>query len=125
MKTSHQPTTLVLFFALLSLLATTTVAAMTLPEKLAPVPVYSGAKIVQVMEMGTSAMAMLEAKTTPQALLEFYKKEMEGKGWKTAFQAQQEDSAVIHFTKGKDAVQITAGNGDEGMTSYQMVFVAQ
>lgn len=123
MKTSHKIAALVPFFALL-FLVTTAMAAMKLPDKLAPVPVYSGAKIVQVMEMGTSAMAMLEAKTTPQALLEFYKKEMEGKGWKTAFQAQQEDGAVIHFTKGQDALQITAGNGDEGMTSYQMVFVA-
>lgn len=96
--------------------------AMELPSKLAQVPVYSGAKIVQVMDMGNSAMAMLEVKADNQALMKFYKKEMEGKGWKTAFQAEQEDNAVIHFTKDNQTIQVSAGK-DGDKTSYQMVFM--
>jgi len=96
--------------------------AMDLPNKLAQVPVFSGAKIVQVMDMGNSAMAMLEVKADNQALMKFYKKEMEGKGWKTAFQAEQEDNAIIHFTKDNQTIQISTGK-DGDKTSYQMVFM--
>lgn len=97
-------------------------SAMELPSKLAQMPVYSGAKIVQIMDMGNSAMAMLEVKADNQALMKFYKKEMEGKGWKTAFQAEQEDNAVIHFTKDNQTIQVSAGK-DGDKTTYQMVFM--
>jgi hypothetical protein len=99
-------------------------AAMELPSKLAAVPVYSGEKIVQVMDMGNNAMAMLEVKADNQSLMKFYKQEMQGKGWKTAFQAEQEDNAVIHFTKDSETIQISAGKGEKGLTAYQMVYIS-
>jgi hypothetical protein len=114
---------LVKFFLLL-LVTAPPLAAMELPNKLALVPVYSGAKIVQVMDMGNSAMAMLEVNADNQALMKFYKQEMQGKGWKTAFQAEQEDSAVIHFTKGSETIQISTDKGEKGLTAYQMVYMS-
>jgi hypothetical protein len=99
--------------------------AMELPSKLSKVPVYSGSKIIQIMDMGTNSMAALEVKADHDALMKFYKKEMQEKGWKTAFQVEQEDNAVIHFTKDNQTIQISANKGEEGVTLYQMVFVGQ
>jgi hypothetical protein len=124
---TKKPTKMLLVpLAIASLWLTTTFAAMQIPEKLAPAPLYSGAKIIQVMDMGQSSMAMLQTKASLEALIEFYKKAMKEKGWKVAFQAEQEDNAIIHFTKDKMAIQITASKGDEdGMLHYQMVAVEQ
>lgn len=123
MKPSSLPSRLLITLFLLFLASASPLAAMELPSKLAGVPVYSGAKIIQVMDMGNSAMAMLEVKADNQALMKFYKQEMQGKGWKTAFQAEQEDSAVIHFTKDSETIQISAGKDEKGLTSYQMVYI--
>jgi hypothetical protein len=99
---------------------------MELPSKLSQVPLYTGTKIIQVMDMGNSSMAMLNVKADREALVKFYKKEMQATGWKIAFQVEQEDNAVIHFTKDTQTVQISANKGDEeGITMYQMVFVGQ
>ncbi len=99
--------------------------AMALPSNLSQVPVYSGSKIVQVMDMGNNSMAALEVKTDRDVLINFYQKEMQEKGWKKAFQVEQEDSAVIHFTKDNQTIQISANKGEDGMTLYQMVFMEQ
>lgn len=99
--------------------------AMTLPSQLSEVPVYSGSKILQVMDMGNNSMASLEVKADHAVLIGFYQKEMQEKGWQKAFQAEQEDSAVIHFTKGQQTIQISASKGENGMTLYQMVFIGQ
>ena len=98
---------------------------MDLPSKLSQVPVYPGSKIVQVMDMGNSSMAALEVKADSDTLLKFYKKEMQGKGWKTAFQAEQADTAVIHFTKDNQTIQISANKAEKDALSYQMVFIGQ
>jgi hypothetical protein len=98
--------------------------AMDLPEKLKDVPLYPGSKIVQTMDMGANSMVMLQVKADRDAVLEFYKKDFKGKGWKVAFQAEQEDSALIHFTKNNEMVQVNVQHGDEGdegMVNYQIV----
>lgn len=123
MKPCSLTSRLLAMLFLLLLAVASPLAAMELPSKLAAVPVYSGAKLVQVMDMGNSAMAMLEVKADNQALMKFYKQEMQAKGWKAAFQAEQEDSAVIHFTKDSETIQISAGKGEEGLTAYQMVYI--
>jgi hypothetical protein len=123
MKLSSLTSPLLAMLFLLVFATASPLAAMELPSKLASVPVYSGAKIVQVMDMGNSAMAMLEVKADNQALVKFYKQGMQGKGWKIAFQGELEDSAVIHFTKGSETIQISTDKGEEGLTSYQMVYI--
>jgi hypothetical protein len=123
MKSRSLTSPLLAMLFLLALANVLPLAAMELPSKLAAVPVYSGAKIVQVMDMGNSAMAMLEVKADNQTLMKFYKQEMQAKGWKTAFQAEQDDSAVIHFTKDSDTIQISAGKDEKGLTAYQMVYI--
>ncbi|MFH0785931.1 MAG: hypothetical protein V2B20_28825 [Pseudomonadota bacterium] len=104
---------------------TTGFAAMDLPAKLSEVPVFSGSKIVQVMDMGESSMAALEVKADRDALVKFYKDAMQAKGWKTVFQIEQEDGAVLHFMKDNKTIQISANIGEEGKLSYQMVFIGK
>jgi hypothetical protein len=123
MKPNSLTSRLLITLFLLILCAASPLAAMELPSKLAAMTVYSGSKIVQVMDMGNSAMAILEVKAGSQALVKFYKQEMQGKGWKIAFQGELEDSAVIHFTKGSETIQISTDKSEEGLTSYQMVYI--
>jgi hypothetical protein len=125
MKTHRIANTMFAQILLLCFFVSSGFAAMELPSKLSQVPVFPGSKIVQVMDMGSNAMASLEVKTDSDALMKFYKKEMQDKGWKAAFQAEQADTAVIHFTKDNQTVQISAGKGDQGALVYQMVFVGQ
>lgn len=100
--------------------------AMEIPTKLKEVPIYSGSKIVQVMDMDNNSMAMLTVKADREALLDFYKQSMKAKGWKVAFQAEQEDNAMVHFTKDNQTIQITVQNGDEeGMLQYHLLAVGQ
>lgn len=110
---------------LLSFWVTKGFAAMELPAKLSHVPVFSGSKIIQVMDMNDNSMAALEVKADRDALIKFYKDEMNGKGWKTVFQAEQEDSAVLHFMKDNKTIQISANKEEGGKLSYQIVFMGQ
>jgi hypothetical protein len=125
MKSNRTFTMALIYVVLLSFWVTTGFAAMELPEKLSQVPVFSGSKIIQVMDMGDNSMAALEVKADRDALIKFYKDEMKGKGWKTVFQAEQEDSAVLHFMKDNKTIQISANKEEEGKLSYQMVFMGQ
>ncbi len=99
--------------------------AMELPAKLSQLPIYSGSKIVHVMDMGDNSMAGLEVKADREALIKFYKKVMQDKGYKIALQVEQEDNAFVHFTKDTQTIQISANKGEEGVTLYQMVFIGQ
>jgi hypothetical protein len=125
MKTNWLTNKMLVQIFLLCFLFTSGFAAMELPSKLSQVPIYSGSKIVQVMDMGNSSMASLEAKTDSDTLIKFYKKEMQDKGWKAAFQAEQADTAVIHFTKDNQTIQISTNKGEQGALLYQMVFIGQ
>ena len=100
-------------------------AAMDLPEKLVPAGVYQGAKIIQVMESGTTSMAMVEVKATRDDVLEFYKQKLKQQGWKIAMQVEQEDSAVIHFTKDKMAIQVNVNQSEDGLLQYQLIGLEQ
>jgi hypothetical protein len=104
----------------------TAFGAMELPSKLKEVPLYSGSKIIQVMDMGTGSMATLSVKASRDALLDFYRQKMKANEWKIAFQAEQEDSAVIHFSKGKQMIQLSVQKGEtEGDLQYNLLSVDQ
>ena len=77
------------------------------------------------MDMEDNSMAALEVKADRDALIKFSKDEMKGKGWKTVFQVEQEDSAVLHFMKDNKTIQISASKEEEGKLSYQIVFIGQ
>jgi len=125
MKSNRIFTIALIHVVFLSFWVTTGFAAMELPAKLSQVPVFLGSKIIQVMDMDDNSMAALEVKADRDALMKFYKDEMQGKGWKTVFQAELEDSAVLHFMKDNKTIQISANKEEEGQLSYQMVFIGQ
>ena len=125
MKANRIFTMALIHIALLSFWVTTGFASMELPDKLAQIPVFSGSKIIQVMDMGDNSMAALEVKADRDALIKFYKDEMQGKGWKKVFQADQEDTAVLHFMKDNKTIQISANKEEEGKLSYQIISFGQ
>ena len=125
MKSNRIFTIALIHLVFLFFSVTTGFAAMELPSKLSQVPVFLGSKIIQVMDMDDNSMAALEVKADRDALMKFYKDEMQGKGWKTVFQAELEDSAVLHFMKDNKTIQISANKEEEGQLSYQMVFIGQ
>ena len=101
-------------------------AGMDIPDKLKDVPLYSGTKIVQVMDMDKHAVAVLTVKADRDALVDFYKQSMKTAGWKLAFQAEQEDGAVLHFTKEDHSLQVSVQKGDEdGTINYQLAAISQ
>lgn len=125
MKTNRIFKMMLVQICLLGLCYVQSFGAMSLPSNLSQVPIYSGSKIVQVMDMGNNSMAALEVKADREALIKFYQKQMQEKGWEKAFQVEQEDNAVIHFTKNNQTIQISADKGENGTTLYQMVFIGQ
>lgn len=101
-------------------------AAMEIPDKLKEIPLYSGSKTLQVMDMGNNSMAMFSVKADREAIVEFYKQNMKAKGWTVAFQTEQEDAAVIHFMKDGRTIQIAVHKGDEpGTVQYHLLSVSQ
>ncbi len=80
--------------------------AVDVPAKLKDIPLYQGAKIEQAMDMQNHAMLTAKVNATPDAIVSFYKTAMEGKGWKTFFQAEQEGVKMIQFQKGDQMLQV-------------------
>ena len=82
-------------------------AAIDMPDKLKEIPLYQGSKVQQTMNTENHAMIVASVKAKADAVADFYKDIMVGKGWKLAFQAEQEDTKVIHFQKDKQIFQLT------------------
>jgi hypothetical protein len=81
--------------------------AVTVPEKLNDIPLFQGSKVQQAMDMENHAMLSATVKAKVDAIADFYKNAMQGKGWKVAFQAEQEDMKIIQFKKDKQLLQVT------------------
>jgi hypothetical protein len=104
----------------------TAFGAIDIPEKLKDIPLYKGSKVEHAMNMDTAAMvtATVDAKT--EEIADFYMNTMKAKGWKVAFQAEQEKVKMIHFQKDKQIFQITIQKEKEGApTTYNLVISAQ
>ena len=99
------PAALCLFWILF--VAATATAAIDMPDKLKEIPLYQGSKVQQTMNTENHAMIVASVKAKADAIADFYKDIMVGKGWKLAFQAEQEDTKVIHFQKDKQVFQLT------------------
>jgi hypothetical protein len=101
-------------------------AAMQLPDSMKEIPVFAGSKITQAMEMENTSTAMFTLKAQSDAILDFYKQNMKSRGWKTVFQAEQEDSAIITFSSGKQILQLSVHKkGDDGTLEYILVLTTQ
>jgi hypothetical protein len=100
--------------------------AIDIPEKFKDIPLYKGSKVQHAMDMDTNAMLTATVDAKSDAIVDFYKNTMKAKGWKVAFQAEQENVKMIHFQKDKQIFQITIQNEKEGgPTTYNMVITAQ
>lgn len=100
-------------------------AAITVPEKLKEIPLFSGASIKQATEMDKNSMVMMEIPAKAEDVFEFYKKELPGKGWKIFSQMQQEDDALLQCQKGTAMLQVAIHNEDEGKIACTLVLSEQ
>ena len=81
--------------------------AVDIPDKLKDIPLYQGSKVQQAINMDNHAMIIATVKAKADAIADFYKNLMAGKGWKLAFQSDQEDAKILHFQKDKQVFQLT------------------
>lgn len=97
-----------------------------IPEKLKGIPLYQGSTVQQTMDMTNQTMliAVVEAKSEDVAA--FYRKTMNEKGWKTAFQMAAKSAETMQFTKDKQILQITVQQ-DKGAstTTYTMALSSE
>lgn len=120
----------VLVFAVVStfciLLAVGPAFAMTIPAKLKDIPLYKGSAVQQTMDMTNHAMLIASVKAKVDDIADFYRTTMVGKGWKAAFQAQQEDMETIQFRKDKRIFQVTIQYEKGGdTTTYTLVMTSE
>jgi hypothetical protein len=84
-------------------------------KDVAPVP--PGATVLQAMEMTDGSHAVMEGSTPPKDVIAFYRKAMEGKGWKMEMEMNQKDNALVVFSKGGQALTVMAdGSGGKKTT---------
>lgn len=116
------PASILKQIVLLLMAVSVALAAMDLPEKLRDVPLYPDSKIEQTMDMESHVMATMKVHTRQEAILDFYKKTLEARGWKVVFQAQQEDSSMIHFQNDKKMLQLVVqSDNQEGTITYSLI----
>lgn len=103
-----------------------TVAAIDVPAKLIDIPLYQGSKVEQAMDMQNHSMVTLKVNAKPEDIAVFYKSAMEGKGWKTLFQAEQEGVRVINFQKDNQMLQLSIHTEKkEDATTVNLVLTSQ
>ena len=100
--------------------------AVDIPDKLKDIPLYQGSKVKQAINMENNAMIMATVEAKADAVADFYKNIMAGKGWKLAFQSDQEDAKILHFQKDKQAFQLTVSSEKESKkTTYTLTLISQ
>jgi hypothetical protein len=106
--------------------ASLALGAVDIPDKLKDIPLYQGSKVKQAINMENNAMIMATVEAKADAIADFYKNIMAGKGWKLAFQSDQEDAKILHFQKDKQAFQLTVSSEKESKeTTYTLTLISQ
>lgn len=96
-------------------------AQVELPKALKDlVPIYPKAKVVTAVEMADGSHAVLEATGPAKEIVLFYRKAMEGKGWKTEMEMHQEKNSVVALSKGKQALTVMADSSDATKTTVAL-----
>lgn len=77
------------------------------------VPMYPKAEVVTAIETADASNAVLEASGTAEEVVSFYKKALQGKGWKMEVEMHQKDNSMASFKKGKQVLSIVADSSDK------------
>jgi hypothetical protein len=97
-----------------------------LPEKMKDIPLLPESKIQQTMDMDVHCMATVEVKAKPEAILDFYKKNLGEKGWKIIMQVNQGDDSVIQFQKGTQMLNLSVKSEEQKESiTYTLVLITQ
>lgn len=81
------------------------------------VPIYPKAQVVTALETADASNAVLEASGTAKEVVSFYKKALEGKGWKMEVEMHQKDNSMVSFEKGKQVLSIMADSSNKAKTN--------
>ena len=100
--------------------------AIDVPAKFKDIPLYEGSRIVHAMDMESNAMLSATVKASADAVAGFYKNAMKERGWKLAFQMEQDKAKILNFQKDKQTLQVViqVGEKDE-LTTYNLVIASQ
>jgi Ca-activated chloride channel family protein len=78
------------------------------------VPLYTGAQVTKTATMGSVTQVELLTEASPEEVVNFYKKEMTGKGWNVMASVVQGNTATAAFQKGSSQLVIGAQKRDAG-----------
>jgi len=99
-------------------------AQVELPKALKDVvPLYPKATVVTAMDTADGSHAVLEVKGPAKDIVSFYRKAMEGKGWKTEMEMHQKENSVVALSKGKQALTVMADASDKDKTTVALTLV--
>ncbi len=84
------------------------------------VPVYPKATVLTAMETADGSHAVLEATGSAKDIVPFYRKAMEGKGWKTEMEMHQKDNSMVAFSKGKQTLTVMADASNKSKTTVAL-----
>ena len=80
------------------------------------IPVYPGAKILMGMDSADGSHAVLETGDAPKAVIDHYRKAMEGKGWSVQTETTHGTGAMVHLTKGDQFLQVAVDRSGQKTT---------
>lgn len=96
-------------------------AQVELPKALKDlVPLYPKATVVTAMDTADGSHAVLEVKGPAKDIVSFYRKAMEGKGWKTEMEMHQKENSVVALSKGKQALTVMADSSNKDKTTVAL-----
>lgn len=72
------------------------------------VSVYSDATVLTALETAETSHVVMETGSPPEQVVAFYRKQLEGKGWKTEMEMRQKESLMLVFRKGKQTLSLLA-----------------
>ncbi|MCE9615670.1 MAG: hypothetical protein K8T26_15485 [Lentisphaerae bacterium] len=78
------------------------------------VPVYTGAKVAQVVTTPESAHLILNTADAQADVVAFYKRALDGAGWTSQMAMQTPDGDMLSYQKDKETMAVMVSHNDDG-----------
>ena len=86
---------------------------------------YPGARVIQTVSMENSTMATIEVSDKPEAVLDFYKKELKEQGWDINMEIGQDNPLSLFARKGNSALVMDTSEDKTGKTLVNLTLTGQ
>jgi hypothetical protein len=115
----------ILICAVLMFLALSTNVALSgmeyLPELNQVSAPYPGATIIQTTNASGTVMVMMQSSDNPDAILEFYKKELAANGWTISSETRSQGHSGLTGEKGANNAVVTLGTDPSGKSTIMLI----